>query len=159
MAVITRYQATLVLIDGVKRESVVQYYVSETDALAWLNAADPTARLATAVGTLLNRANIMSLMDLVSMSVSLADLQDTVTIPAVTVLRGNKLQFSSRGSGRGFTHTLPGRDPATFTQGANSLNVSLTTPTAMSNYVTSFNATALTIDGAAQEIETGKVVD
>jgi hypothetical protein len=159
MAIFTRYIFSVTLRDGVSRDSVVSYYVLPAEAQFYFDAADQAGRLATGLGILGTRVQAMSDMALVSVSCSIEDLTDPVALPAVTVLRGNKLAFSTRAGGRGLTTTLPGRKPASFVQGANSLEVSLTTPTAMSNWVASIASETCDQFENPQVVESGSVVD
>ncbi len=159
MALFTRYLLSVTLRDGVKRDSVVSFYVKDTEAQFYFDAADAAGRAATGIGILATRIEAMSDMVLVNVAVSIEDFTDPVTLPAVTVLRGNKLAFSMRAGGRGLTTTIPGRKAAAFVQGTNSLEVSLTTPTAMSNYVASVAAEVVDQFGNAAVITDGSVVD
>lgn len=159
MAVFTRYILSIDFIDGVERHSIASYYVKAAEAQAYFAAANLAARQASALGVLATKIEAMSLMFPVSVSVSIEDVTDPVIIPAVTTLRGNKLAFAMRSGGRGLTTTIPGRDPSTFTQGANSLIVDLTTPTEMNDYVLAVDGHVVDQFGNAVSIIEGKVVD
>lgn len=159
MAVFTRYILSVDFIDGVERHSIASYYVKAIEAQAYFAAANLAARQASALGVFAAKVEAMSLMFPVSVSVSIEDVTDPVVIPAVDVLRGNKLAFSMRSGGRGLTTTIPGRDPASYTQGANSLTVELTSPTAMDNYVLAVGGHVVDQFANSVSIIEGKVVD
>lgn len=159
MAIITTYVATVSWVDGVKRPCSTSVYVNETDAKAWFAAADASARALTNVGVLMAAINQLSDATLTGMQVTCRDEQDTAVLPAETVLRGNKLFVSYAAAGRFFHITIPARDPDDYTQGTDSLVVSLSAPAAMLAFVSAFNATARNIDGQVVAIDQIKVVD
>jgi len=159
MAATDRWVASITLIDGVLRESVVSYYVAAADAQDYLAAAPGGARDATLIGVLFARTLGISDCAEVRQSVGLEQIQDTITNPADTVLRGNKLKFSYRAGASNYSFTIPGREAAGFTQAADSLNVSLTGPTAMTNFITAFEAVAKSIYGATPDITKIVIVD
>ena len=159
MALFTRNVLSVTLIDGVKRSSVASFYIDDTNASIYLTAIGHAARLASNPGQLATKFAAMSDMVIQSISMALEDFNDPITLPAVTVLRGNKLAFATRAGGRGLTFTIPGRKPAAFTQPAGDLNVSLLTPSAMSDFIAAYNLCVVDQFGNSAVIEEGKVVD
>jgi hypothetical protein len=155
----TRYVLSITFKDGVQRDSVVSYYVLPAEAKAYFAAADKAARDASALGVLATKVKAMTLMFPVQVSVSIEDVTDPVTIPAVTTLRGNKLAFAMRSGGRGLTTTIPGRDPASFEQGPDSLLVALDTPSAMDDFVLAVGGHVVDQFGNTVSIIEGRVVD
>jgi hypothetical protein len=159
MAVFYRWVVSITTMDGVLRPSVNNFYVSEADAEAWINAADETARAATDVGVLVSKFLAMTDAAFVQTQVGMIQLNDPVSNPADTVLRGNKLAFKGRSGGRGIDFSIPARKPASFSQSVDSLQVSITSPTAMSEFVTAYNAVVTDQFGNVASVQSASVVD
>lgn len=159
MALFTRYILSMTFKDGVNRDSVVSYYVLPTEAKLWFAAADHTAKLATGLGSLVTAVVAETAMSLINTQVTVEELNDPVVLPADTILRGNKLTFALRAGGRGLTTTIPGRDPAGFTQDAGSLIIDLSTPAAMVAFQTALESHVVDAFGNAVTLMEGRVVD
>lgn len=159
MAEYIRYTCSFGLIDGVKRSCGNTFYISQADAQEYFNAADDAERAASAVGVL--AAKYLGMTDALdhSINVGMEVLTEPVGTIADTVLRGNKLQFNHTHGGRGGVFNVPARKAASFSQQADSLTVSITTPTAMSDFVTAVNATVLDADGNAVTVSGASIVD
>lgn len=159
MAEVSRYLLSITAIDGVNRTSVIQYYVSAADGKAYVAAADAAARAASNVGLLILAVDGMTEMELIQWSLAAEFAQDSPGPMPDTILRGNKLSFTLRSGGRNLTSTIPGRDPASYTQAVDSLNVDLTAPPAMATFITAVNATVKDNFGNAVVATRGKVDD
>lgn len=159
MAEFIRAVVSITTMDGVLRPSVTSYYVALADAQAYWAAADDAARAATDVGLLISRYLAMTDAAFVSSNVGFEAINDPVTNPGDTVLRGNKLSFSARSGGRGLVTTIPARKTGTFTQSTDSLQISLTTPAAMAFFVTAVNNTVKDAFGNDVTLVAGSVVD
>lgn len=159
MAEIVRSFVSINCVDGVKRSCGNTFYVSNEDMLAYNVAGDAAARAATDVGILITRYMALNQLSLVSVNAGQEVVQDTYADPSDTVLRGNKLEFFRVAGGLRRAFEIPGRNPAAFTQGANSLEISLTTPAAMAAWVTAYNNTVLDLFENPCLLLSGKVVD
>lgn len=159
MASTDRCVASITLKDGVKRTAVHSIYVSLTDAQEYWAAAKGAARDATKIGVYFAKTLGISAMVPVQQSVVLEQIEDTVTLPANTVLRGDKINFDYGGGGSFGQVAVPGRETGAFTQETTGLGVSITAPTAMSDYVAAFNNVAKTKFGSAATIISGKLND
>lgn len=159
MAYFIRPYATVTLRDGIGRESVWQAYVSQGTAQAYAAAADASARAATALGVLFTKLAAVTDMEVVSKGIGYMEINDAPGDPADSVLRGNKLQFFFNGSGRSFTMSVPGRKASAYEQQANSLQIALDSPTAMSDFIDAFNTNAKDINGSSVTITSAQVVD
>lgn len=156
----TRWVLSINMLDGIDRPCGSTFYVSQTDAAAYNAAADDAARALTAVGILITRYVAMSDAVLVSANVGKEVIvEPAAAVPANTVMRGNKLQFTDRHAGRTGVFNIPARKAAAFTQDSGSIEVSITTPTAMSNFVAQYNLVAKDPYGNAATIRAAKVVD
>ncbi len=157
---LTRNFVSINLIDGVLRPCGNTFYISNEDALEYQVAGDDAARAASVVGVLVAAYLAITDGNLVSVNVGEEVLPDPPpSNPADTILRGNKLEFFRYGSGVKRAFETPTRVVGTFTQSTDSLQISITSPTAMSNFVTAYNATVLDLFGNPCTILSGKVVD
>lgn len=159
MALINKYVASVTYRDGVQRDSVVSVYVSEADAEAWITAADETARTATDVGTLFEKMDALVAGTLIRRSVSLEQLVDLPANPADDILRGNKLAVEFIADGRNYVMTIPCRNPASFTQKDDSLEVELGTGAAVPAFITAFQNVAVTRAGDSVTVRRIRVAD
>jgi len=159
LAEFIRYQVSVTTMDGVERPAVFQVFVSEADAKDYLDAIDDAARAATEVGILITRYLAMQDGAFVKTSVGIELLNDPVTVPANTVLRGNKLLFHIRSGGRGLTNSISARKAAAFTQTGHELDIDLAAPAAMLNFVAQYNAVVVDMFGNPVTILKGEVVD
>ena len=155
----TRWVLTISLIDGAKRDCGNSYYVGETDANDYNAAADDAARALTNIGIFIARYLTMTQANYVKAQVGKLILANPApAYPALTVLRGNKLQFKNVAGGKNGFFNLPARSASAFTQ-TSGLDVSITTPLAMTNFVSAYDSTILNWDGDAELIRAAKVVD
>jgi hypothetical protein len=159
MAQFVRYVASITTIDGVLRPSVSSFYVLKTDADDYLAAPDEAGRNMTSIGALFSRYMDMTQCAQASVSVGIEVQEDPVPNPADSVYRGNKLQFSVRSGGRGLNFTVPGRDPASFTQNVDALSCAVATPLAMANFISSVESTVVDAFGNPFDVTRVTVVD
>lgn len=160
MASIVRYRVTIRLIDGVERDCGNTFYVAETEWGAYVTAADDAARAATPIGALVAKYVAMTLAPLVAVEATVEYLADPAPdIPANTILRGNKLQFFHKNAGRGHDFSIPARNQAHFTQDDTTLNVSITTPTAMTDFKDAYESVVVDAYGNSGVILKARVVD
>lgn len=162
MASIVRFFVSINMEDGLGRDCGSTFYINETDANAYTAAADDAARAATTVGVLVAKYAGLTLANLMGVSIGaefLADPPPLASSIADTVLRGNKLRISTSAGGRGGDFSIPARNPANYTQDADSLIVSITTPTAMSQFVTAYQTVVENAFGFVSHIMGAKIVD
>lgn len=161
MANVVRWFVSFNCIDGAKRSCGNTFYISETDAQEWLNAADDAARAASVVGLLQSKYDAMT--DVALMTVNVGNEVVTIPIPAIPatdVLRGNKLKFQVISAlGKKRDYTIPGRRAAAYTQLSHSIECETGSPVAMSNWISEYNADVLDFDGNSNTVTDVKVVD
>ena len=159
MAEIARYILSITVIDGVNRESVIQYYVKSADAKAYMAAADTAARNATNLGVLNNDVEALTLAGTMKWAISGEFLQDDPRPIADDVLRANKLLFHLASGGRGLISTIPARNPAAYTQDADSLSIGLAAGDDVNTWVTQVNAYVVDAFGNSVVVTGGEIVD
>lgn len=159
MANFPGWTASITLRDGADRPSTVQFYVPEATAKLYFAAADKAARDATAIGLLF--AAVLTLTGMVeeSRSVQVTDITSPYTIPAETVLRGNKLVLGYLSGARSFTISFPGRDTTAYTPKADSIEVDFEDAGDLADFITLFESTALGITGLAVSVNKAYVND
>jgi len=157
---ITRNFISINCIDGVLRSCGNTFYVSNEDMLAYAVAGDDAARAATNVGLLVAKYLLIIDAPLVSVNAGIEVLSDPAPSGiADTILRGNKLEFFRSAGGLNRSFEVPARKVGAFTQSANSLEISVTSPTAMFNFVTQYNSMVLDLFENPCTILSGKIVD
>lgn len=159
MAEIARYLLSVTVVDGVNRDSVIQYYIKAADAKAYFAAADTAARAATAIGVLIQRVLAITLAGALKWAVSGEFAQDDPRPIDDDVLRGNKLSFGLSSGGRGLTTTIPARNPAEYTQSADSLNISLTGGDGVQDWITQVEGYVVDQFNNPVVVTSGRVVD
>jgi len=130
-------------VDGIRRPFDQRWHVTEANAQAWLAAADHTARDATNIGLLFAAERGMTDGALTGQRVYLQYEPSTVGAIADTILRGNKLSVQINSNTHTYTSTIGARKQSAYTQGVDSLIVSLTTPAAIAAYVSAVESYAL----------------
>lgn len=157
---ITRWVLSINCVDGAERPCGNSFYVPQAEAVAWNAAADDAARVLTDIGVFIDAYLDESLAIMVSVNVGKEIISDPIpAFPANTVLRGNKLQFSTGAGGKRGVFNLPARNPANYTQDAHSLEVSVTVPLAMNSFVSDYDALVVDAFGNPSTILAAKVVD
>jgi hypothetical protein len=159
MAEVIRYVWSINLIDGIERSCGNSFYVEQDEALAYLNAADAAARAATPLGILQTRYLLMTDAGHISTNVGIEIVPDPPAALADTILRGNKLKFQVRGGGTKRDFDIPARKVASYSQNPNSLEVSITAPTAMSNFVSQYQGIVVDAYGNVRTIVEAEIVD
>lgn len=154
-----KWVAEITVRDGVGRDSTVQFYVPEATAKLYFAAADKAARDATAIGTLFT--DVMACMSgaEVQRKVWVEDLTSPVTNPSDDVLRGNKIAVGYQAAGRNYTFTIPTRNPASYTQKTDSIEIDLAAAGDFADFVTQFNAVCLSVNGTAATVTKAKLND
>lgn len=140
MAEIPQYLLEITYLDGVLRESVFQCYVSSADGKAYVAAADAAARAATNVGALITATNAMSEGAPIKWALKSQFLQDDPGAVPDNVLRNNKIVLHMKSAGRGLVLSVPARNPASFLQKEDSIELVLDDPTEMDTFITAVNA-------------------
>lgn len=147
----------MTFIDSAERRSTISPYVKETDAQAFVAAADETARDATTLGLLAQEFADLSNMTLEHRYVSYGDAYTAAPpAPNAGVFRGNKLTIHYRGSGRGFVITVPGRDDAALSLNGVDADISVG---ALSDLVTVFENVCTDINGNPVVVTSADVND
>lgn len=159
MAEFLSWFTEITVMDGVLRDSVISFNVTESEAQEYVDAADDAGRAASVIGGLIAATLGMTDCAFVQTRVGIQVKNDPVSNPADTVLRGNKLMFHVRSGGRGLVFTIPGRKASAFAQGTDSLNVSLTTPAAMAAFVGAVELAASDQFGHGIDVQSAEVVD
>lgn len=157
---IIKYVLSIDCIDGINRSCGSTFYVDQAKAEAYLSAADDTARGNTDVGLLITNYLAMTDAALVKSFVGLE--AQPATAPsglADTILRGNKLSFQYSAGGRKNDFQIPARKTSAYTQSADSLNVSISTPSAMSTFVAKYAQVVVNPYGDPAVITAAKIVD
>lgn len=152
MADFERWQVSLTVIDGANRASTIQYYVPEATAKLYFAAADLAARAATAIG-LLNAA-IMTVTSAAraTTTVSVTDEIAPVTLPAETVLRGNKLVLALQGGTDIYRLTIPARDATAYTPKADSIEVDFAETGDLATMIGLLESTAIAKNGQSVKV-------
>lgn len=146
--------------DGVLRPFSIDFYVTLAAAQIYWAAADEAARAATTVGVLMTRAIAMQSGFILEKSVTLAEINtDEFVNPGDTILRGNKLNFGIHAGIKNSVFNIPCRNNASYTQIEDSLNCQLDTPTAMTNFISAYEAIGVDSNGNAATITRATVVD
>jgi len=151
MAITSQYFAVIDLLDSRKQISTVRVRVKTADAVAWLGAATPALRDATAVGLLLNAIAGLSsavvnkkYVSLEDESASLAPAQDD------NVYNFDKLGSSFSGGIDNYSSSIPARKDTAYTVSTDGVTVILGAlgTAEVQEYVTRFNASVLAKNGA-----------
>lgn len=159
MAEFLRWQVSITTMDGVLRPSVNTFNIDQADAQEYVDAADDAARAASNVGDVIAKFLAMTDGSFVKAEVGISVVNDPVTNPADSVLRGNKLLFHCRAGGRGLVFEVPSRKVASYTQSVDSRQVSITVPTAMSNFVGAVNSFVRDMFGNIFTVVSAEIVD
>lgn len=146
-------------VDGIKRPFEQRWHVTEANAQAWLTAADHAARDTENIGLLFAAERGVTDGALTGQRVYLQYEPNTVGPVADTILRGNKLSVSIQSNTHTYTSTIGARKQSAYTQGVDSLIVSLTTPAAMVAYVSAVESFALGPYDLPLSVAQVKVVD
>jgi hypothetical protein len=159
MAELAQYTVEITFQDGVLRQSVWQVYVSPTNAKAYVAAADTAARAATNVGQLITAASAMSEGVPVIWAVKAAFNQEEGEPIPDNVLRNNKIVMHMRSAGRGLVLSVPARNPASFLQKENSIELVLDDPTEMDTFVTALNTWVVDQFGNSVAVQSANLND
>lgn len=160
MAFVPVYRVHIAGLDGVLRPWSMDMYVTEDAARAYFAAADASARAATPVGVLMQKAINMQTGFVTGKEVTLAEINDAeVTNPGDSVLRGNKLNVGIHAGIKNSTFTIPCRSGSAYTQKDDSLDCLLNSPTAMSDFITAYEAVGVNSYGDAATVTRVTVVD
>lgn len=156
----TRYFVSFDLKDGINRPCGNTFYISEASFQEYAAAADDAARAATDVGVFQAAYMAMTDANRYTTRVGIEDYLETLPAPlADTVLRGNKLEFGVYGGGVHRDFAIPARTPASYSQSPDSLDVSITTPAAMSAFVAAYDAVVVDAFGNSRGIVSAEIVD
>jgi len=153
------YVAEQTFVDGINRPFSQKWHVTQANAEAWITAADHTARDATNIGLLFAAERGMTDGALTGQRVFLQYEPSTVGAIADTILRGNKLSVAVNSNTHTYVSTIGARKQSSYVQGVDSLVVSLTTPAAMTAYVSAIESFALGPYDLPQLVTQIKVVD
>ena len=156
---ITRFILSITYRDYAGRDSVVQYYIKPSLAMAWV--ADPQgAGDAAKVETLIAATSALTSARIVAAQCTRAEVQETVaTVTNVDALRGNRAIFGYRARGRAFVVSIPARNMATGIETKpNSVEINMATKLVPA-WKTAFQDVALSIDGGEVAVETGYLAD
>jgi hypothetical protein len=159
MAEFISWSVSITTMDGVLRESVSSFNITQSEAQEYMDAADDTERAASAVGQTVAAYLAMTDAAFVKTTVSIEVKNDPVTNPGDSVLRGNKLMFHCRSGGRGLVFTVPARKASAYAQSVDSLQVSLTTPAAMAAFVGDIENYVTDQFGHSVDVVSAEVVD
>lgn len=159
MANYPRWEASITLKDGANRTSTVSIFVPEATAKLYFAAADKAARDATAIGGFFADVLTVSSMVEVDRSVRVVDVTAPVTIPAETVLRGNKIVLLGQTGAQGYKLTIPGRDATAFTPKPDSIEIDIEAAGDLADFITSLEAVALGVGGLSVDVQKGLVND
>lgn len=156
MALQNSWYAVADFIDSRGQSSSVRVRVSETDAEAWLNAADNTARASTDVGVLFIRIAALSAATLYKRYVTLEVEDDAPAIPAPddNIYNFDKLAVSFQAGLDNYSMTIPARDDANYTVGSDGVSVILgaSGTTEIQNFVTAFEGTVVAKNGGTPTV-------
>lgn len=147
MANIERWVMQITLRDGVKRDSSMSFYVPAATAKAYCAAADKTARDATVIGTLFADILATTLCTEVARRVYVEDQTDPVSAVADTVLRGNKIMVQASAGGAPLTFSVPGRDPAAYTQDTDHLTIDISEAGDFKTFIDAVAANCISLHG------------
>lgn len=134
MAEVTTYWAYVSVKDSAKKLTRVAMRVSQTDAQAYVAAADEAARDATKVGLLIDSVANLTLtgpLNYYAKGLDTENLNDGFVQPAgnAGVYNSNKLnvayQTNIGGTPKNRQFTIPQRDPTTFATESNGINVNI----------------------------------
>lgn len=159
MAEFFRFGVSISVLDGVNRTAVTTYYITKADLNAYIDAVDDAARAATDVGVLVAAHLAMQDGSFEKLQVFMETINDPVPDPPDDSLRGNKILIHGRAAGRGVSWTIPCRDPDSYVQLPQSLELSQTEPTEATDYITAVNANVKDMFGNAVTFHTWELVD
>lgn len=159
MALVERGLVSFNLKDGKNRPCGNTYYVTMAALRAWVAAANQGARDATLIGTLRTKYMIMTEAAEVDTTVSMEVYDNAFVQPAETVLRGNKLEFKVIGGGQNRDFEVPARDTGSYTDQTDTLNVPVTEPVEMTDFVAAYAAVVVDAFGNARTITAAKIID
>lgn len=159
MAEFDRWEISITTVDGVGRPMVFQSFVAEDDAQDYLSQADSAGRAGTALGDFIAKYLLTQDGAFVQSSVGLAVVNDPVSNPADTVLRGNKILVHTRAGGRGLVFTIPARKTSAYTQEVDSLKIDITAAGALKNFLTSYALVATDMFGNSVTPMSAEIVD
>lgn len=151
MPVVNIYRARLSFGDQQKKLFAVEFNVSETDAEAWLTAADEATRAATDLGVFMASLEALSKCSLYEKGVTLVERTEPYTFPAITTATYgfDKLAVSYKAGIRNFTLSIPGRDESAYTVADDGITVitSVAGTAEVQAFVAAFNTTVLAVSG------------
>lgn len=159
MANYPEWNCSLNLRDGADRASSVQFRVPEATAKLYMAAADRAARDATAVGLIFDAILLTTDMVEESRSVSVVDISSPYSIPAETVLRGNKIVLLGLTGAKGYKLTIPGRDATSYTPKADSIEIDIAANGDLKDLITLLDAGIVGSNGLAVTVTKGYVND
>lgn len=149
--------------DSARKTWEAAFRVNKTNALAYATAADEAARLATVVGTLLNRAANLMRGSVRSKGVEFEVKTSPFAFPAVSakVWGTNKFVISHLSGLDAYTQTLPTADLDAVTMESDGITVNTTSTGTdeVKDFITSFNAIVLSKNGTSTSVQKIKVND
>lgn len=159
MAEFLRWEVSITTMDGVLRPMVFQAFVSQDDAQDYLAQTDDAGRAGTALGDFISKYLLTQDGSFVQSSVGLAVVNDPVSNPADTVLRGNKILVHTRAGGRGLVFSIPARKTSAYTQEVDSLKIDITANGALKNFLAVYATVATDMFGNSVTPVAAEIVD
>lgn len=158
MATVSSYWASVSGRDSRNKSVDISVRVNETDAQAWLTAADATARGLTDVGVLLNKLLGLSGIFAYKRWVSLIDEADNVTHPPAddNIYNFDKLAVSYKAGIDHYVLTIPGRLDTAYNVADDGVDVIISgagASAATTDLITAFNATVKGKNGSDAVVE------
>jgi len=116
MAIVVQYWAKQTFLDSAKKSSTVETRWGSVAGDAWINAADATARNATAIGTFFLACAALVAAPNNEVAVEKRVINDAITYaaPDDNVYHFDKIALSLKSGLDIYTLTLPSRDDATY---------------------------------------------
>lgn len=152
MANYERAVASVTVVDGANRPSVVQVYVPLATAKLFWAAADKAARDATAIGVLFAKLAAVTAGVIQSTSVTLIDETAPISIPAETVLRGNKLVLALASGTDVYRLSIPARDATAYTPKADSIEVDFAAAGDLADFISQLETVSIGKNGLSQDV-------
>jgi hypothetical protein len=145
MALVDIHYGFITIGDSRQKESTVRFRITAAAAAAYFDALTQILKDATALGQFFLSIEDLTAGTFRGKGVQLVTIDDAIGYPApnANVYNFDKLQVSYSAAGGNFNLSIPSRDDAVYLVATDGVTVDLTTPAAVSDFVTRFNAIVL----------------
>jgi hypothetical protein len=151
MALVDLHYAFVTFGDSRGKESTVQFRVTAAEALDYFQQLTQILKDGTPLGLFFLSIEDLSAGTFRGKGVKLITIDDAIGFPApnANLYNFDKLQVSYTALGNQYNMSIPNRDDAVYVVGTDGVTVDLTTPAAVTQFITRFAAVVLSKYGDA----------